>query len=211
MRRLLVFFLILLAIVVAGDFVLRGWVEARAEGHLQDELDLPQRPDVSIGGWPFVFMVLDGRFPDVHVETGPVTARGVTLQDVHLDLRDVEVATGQAVGGRPGSVRTGGGRGEAYVGADDLREGFREQGVDAEIRLEDDGLLVAAPELPREVEADVRLRGSRLIVAAPGAPVRYEVRLPSPVERMEYRSFVIREGRGVLRFDLAPGRLRAPE
>lgn len=211
MRRLFVFFLVLLGLAVGGDFLLRGWAERRAAGHVQERLELDQEPTVSLGGWPFLFSALDGHFPDVGVETGPIAAEGVRLDDVQLRFRDVEISFGDAVGGGTESVRTSGGRGEAFIGAAAITEGFNDQGVPAEVSFEGGKVLVSSPQLPEPVEGQLDLRGRRLILSARGAPERFAVRLPVPVEGLEYRTVVVRDDRAVLRFNLAPGRLRPPQ
>lgn len=211
MRRLLIFFVILLALGVAGDLALRAWAEARAEVQLQEDLDLARRPTVALGGFPFVFAALDGSFPEVRVETGSVASAGVRLEDVHLVFRDVEVSLGQVLAGRAGAIRSGGGRGEAFLSAADLGEGLPRRARDVQVRFEAGAVYVSAPELPEEVEAELNLRGSRLILAARGAPVRHVVELPHPVEGMEYRTVLVRDDRAVLRFALPGGRLRPPQ
>lgn len=211
MRRVFVFFLILLALAVGGDLLLRAWAERRAAGHVQESLELDQEPTVSLGGWPFLFSAIEGRFPDVGIETGPVTAEGVRLDDVQLRFRDVEISFSDAVGGGAESVRTSGGRGEAYIGAAAFTQGLSDQGVPAEVSFEDGAVLVSTPQLPQPAEGQLNLRGGRLILAVRGAPERFAVPLPVPVEGLEYRTVVVREDRAVLRFSLAPGRLRPPE
>ena len=114
MKRLGIIVVVLLALLLAAD---RGgaWVAGRLAGEaLQASQDLPQRPDVTVRGFPFLTQLARQRFGEVEVRSTdiPLGGTGVRLTSVDVDLRQVE-RLGEQV-----SARTA--RAVALIDYDDL-------------------------------------------------------------------------------------------
>ncbi len=62
MRRLLATLVALALILVAADFGLRFLSEYRVSKQIQESLQLPVRPSVSLGGLPYIPRLLSGDF-----------------------------------------------------------------------------------------------------------------------------------------------------
>lgn len=80
--------LAVLAVLIAGDRVANAVAQNTLATQLQSELSTPTKPEVGIGGFPFVTQVLGGSFSSVQV-----TADDATVQDgpravaiAHLDV-----------------------------------------------------------------------------------------------------------------------------
>jgi hypothetical protein len=81
-RRLLIALVVLAALLVLADRVGVLSAERALAGQIQTELDLQQRPDVSIRGVPFLTQAVGGRYEEVRVElpdvdSGPLLNIGV--------------------------------------------------------------------------------------------------------------------------------------
>jgi hypothetical protein len=95
-RRALVVALVVLAVLGVGGYIadtlVRGRVEAQAAEALQSRLGLGQRPDVSLGGFPFSMAFLTRSVPDARASAAlvPLAVAGRKVQ-----LSGVRVQTGQ--------------------------------------------------------------------------------------------------------------------
>ena len=65
--------LAVLAVLIAGDRVANAVAQNTLAGQLQSELSTPTKPEVSIGGFPFVTQVLGGSFSSVRVTADDAT------------------------------------------------------------------------------------------------------------------------------------------
>ena len=97
MRALLTLIVVVALLLVAADRVAWYVAERGVATAIQQSEDLPQRPDVSINGVPFLTQAWRGRYRDVDVAFRDVPAAdGVTVESldahltgVHVPLRDV--------------------------------------------------------------------------------------------------------------------------
>jgi len=86
-------------------------------GRIQTSQHLSSRPDVSIGGFPFLTQVLQGRYHSVSItSTPPVTVNGVAVTDVRVHLQSVKVSTSDALHGTVRNVPVSSGTGTAVLG-----------------------------------------------------------------------------------------------
>ena len=82
MRRALVTLLVILAIVGVGGYLADSWVrdrtQAQAAAAIQDALDLPKKPAVTLGGFPFSLAFLTHSVPSARAsaERVPITISG---------------------------------------------------------------------------------------------------------------------------------------
>ncbi len=211
MKALLVSIGVLVALAVAGDSFVKNMAENRAETQIQQTLGLEEAPEVDLGGFPFVLNALAGTFGDVEVTADELTVEGVRLDRVDVLMRDVEISLGKLLGGSSESVRTGGGEGEATMSEADLRKALRKQGVDAGIRLNEDGsVTIDDPRLPVSVSGEMALEGRRIVISASEAPAEYSVTLPKLIDGLVYEELTV--GSSILKvsFSLTGGVFKAP-
>jgi hypothetical protein len=96
-RALLTLIVVVALLLVAADRVAWYVAERGVATAIQQSEDLPQRPDVSINGVPFLTQAFRGKYRDVEVGFRDVPAQeGVTvdsldahLTGVHVPLRDI--------------------------------------------------------------------------------------------------------------------------
>jgi hypothetical protein len=86
-RKLLTFIVVLGLLLVLADRV-AWWVAERGVATaIQESENLPQRPGVSIGGFPFLTQAIEGVYREVDVTFQDVpAAEGVTVDELHADL-----------------------------------------------------------------------------------------------------------------------------
>ena len=99
MRKLLITLVVLAVLLVAADFGGRAYAEYRAAAAIQSEAGLPQSPDVSIEGFPFLLHAVQGSYPQVVVSTGDVGAARLPGTQVRLTLTTVTLPLSDAVAG----------------------------------------------------------------------------------------------------------------
>jgi hypothetical protein len=95
-RRLLVVLLVVVGLLVALDRVAVLAAERVVATRIQTDQSLPERPDVSIGGFPFLTQAIAGRYGsvtltvhDLHRTVVPVHTLTVHLTGVHVPLSSV--------------------------------------------------------------------------------------------------------------------------
>jgi hypothetical protein len=96
-RRLVVGFLVVLVLlVVAADRV--GAVVAAhvLASKIQTDEHLATRPDVTVGGFPFLTQVVKGRYSDVRVTSHDLDLKGVTVTTLAVQLHGAHISLGSA-------------------------------------------------------------------------------------------------------------------
>jgi hypothetical protein len=105
--RLVVSLLVLVGLLIAADRVAVVVAERAAADTLQRSQDLPQRPDVSINGFPFLTQLASRTFGEVEIGVDDLVAgRGdatITVTKLRLRLHDVHLSDGF----RSATARTG--------------------------------------------------------------------------------------------------------
>lgn len=99
MRKFLITLVVLAVLLVAADFGARAYAEYRAASAIQTEAGLPQSPDVSIDGFPFLLHAVQGSYPQVVVSTGDVGAGLLPGTQVRLTLTTVTLPLTDAMAG----------------------------------------------------------------------------------------------------------------
>ena len=185
MRRLLALVVVCLVLLFA-DNVARGYAGNRIEDQIAAALELGDEPDVSIGGFPFLWGLLRGRLEEVTVSSDSVGSDEVVLSDVRMTLTNVRFSTSQAISGNLRQLEVGSSRGEAVISAPALRRALS--------RLPT-GLLTHIPEGHLDVE------GSRLNLGVT------TLQLPVISQEMQYESAEVVNGEVRLVFSLNSARL----
>lgn len=87
-RRVIIAVLVLVVFVLAVDRVGNYIAEQTTASTLQDSQNLTHKPDVSIGGFPFLTQLATGKFDQVSVDAAdvPIGGQGVTLTFTRLQV-----------------------------------------------------------------------------------------------------------------------------
>lgn len=90
-RRAILGGAVLLAVALppGADLAARHVTERVVEGGIQRELAAAQRPDVSVGGTPFLTQLIGGRLSRITLDARGTTACKVKMDRLHVELRGV--------------------------------------------------------------------------------------------------------------------------
>src|SRR2546429_3812343 len=117
--RIAIVLAILAALYVAADFGLKAVAQSKVASALQTKLDLSKKPEVSLGGFPFLIRALDGHLDAVTLDGTNLSAGTQPLGEVRLTLRDVRFSATALITGKSSSVRFAGSHGTAELTGDD--------------------------------------------------------------------------------------------
>jgi LmeA-like phospholipid-binding len=204
-KRLLILVAFVVALFAIADFIMRQVAEDKLASRVGDALDLDEKPELKLGGWPFVLRALDGNFPEVEVTADTLSSRGVVLEDVEVSLRDVRFDLGQIISGADRSVRTGGGSGTAALTAEALDEAARRAGVDVTFDFAGGEIVVTSGSFGQAAGTPT-VSGRTLTIEAEGFPEPFNINLPS-IGDATYESAEVDGDRLVVEVTLPPGRL----
>lgn len=222
-RRILVTLIVLGAGGVGADIGARAIVETRLASSIQGSLGLPERPEIELGGFPFLLQVARGRLEGLSLELRDVDAEGLLLDRVTLSLEELVFDRVALLGGS-GSVSARGGRAEAIVTQDALSTYLQDHGTPVLVRLSGPGIRVstristgsqtttATAEGPVRVEAGslvfspdrVDVEGS---VGVPAAALAFDVVLPELVPGIRYHTVLVHDGMAAIQASLEGARL----
>jgi hypothetical protein len=102
-RRLLIVVIVLVGLFVAADRIALHFAESEAASKIQSARNLPQKPTVGIGGFPFLTQLVSSKFDEVTVTSPELTVNDgkggpdVRLQNFRIDGKGVRV-TGNYTG-----------------------------------------------------------------------------------------------------------------
>ena len=176
MRRILVTLVILAGLYVAADLGGRAAAQAQVAASLQTSLELSKKPDVSLGGFPFLPAAIGGHLDTVVLVGANLSAGGQPLRNVRLTLRDVRFSATDLVFGRDTSVRFRSSDGVAEMTGADVTAALEEANIDAEVRLEGGLAHVSVAGLP-EVRVDVVVDDNVLTLRPAGVPLPLRLRV----------------------------------
>jgi len=113
---LLVTVVVVLVLLAVADRIAERIADHKLAGKIQSAQQLTSRPDVSIGGFPFLTQVLHGHYHSVSItSTPPVTVNGVAVTDVRVHLQNVQVSTSDALHGTVRNVPVSAGTSTAVL------------------------------------------------------------------------------------------------
>jgi hypothetical protein len=116
MRKLLIGVLALAALLVAADRISVAVAENQISDRLTSAYGLPERPGVSITGFPFLTQVAAGDYGQIDVSASQVPAGGATLRDLNVRLTGVHATVSQVLGNGSSMVTADHAAGSAMVG-----------------------------------------------------------------------------------------------
>jgi hypothetical protein len=130
-RRFLIAVLVLfLVAVVAVDRVGAHVAAHVLAGQLQSDEHLPNRPDVSIGGIPFLTQVFGGKYDDVSATAHDFrTPTGVSVTTLKAHLHGVHIPLSKVLRGSVKTVKVDRVDGTAYISFADLARYLASPGV----------------------------------------------------------------------------------
>ncbi|MFC1409501.1 DUF2993 domain-containing protein [Streptacidiphilus sp. N1-12] len=126
-RRLLIVLLVLFGLFVAADRVALHFAESEAATKIQSARNLPQKPSVSIGGFPFLTQLASSKFDEVKVTSPELTVNDgkggpdVRLQNFAIDGKGVRVT------GNYSGIIADSGTGSALISYPDLSKALPNQ------------------------------------------------------------------------------------
>ncbi|GAA3245302.1 LmeA family phospholipid-binding protein [Nonomuraea helvata] len=89
MRKLIVFLIVLVVLLVAVDRVAVAGVERDLANRIAAASDLSGKPTVTIEGIPFLTQAISGRYPEVRFDLGTFTYGGVPVKNLRGAAYDV--------------------------------------------------------------------------------------------------------------------------
>jgi hypothetical protein len=116
MRKLLIGVAVLAVLLVAADRISVAVAENQISDRLTSAYGLPDKPGVSITGFPFLTQVAAGDYRQIDVSASQVPADGATLHDLKVRLSGVHATVGQVLGSGSSMVTADRAAGSAMVG-----------------------------------------------------------------------------------------------
>lgn len=140
MRRLIILVVVLSGLAVGADRLAVVAAQRVVAERVQADAHLAARPDVTIGGFPFLTQAFGGRYDEVTVVAHDVKAGDVVISEVRTRLRGVHVSLGDVLSQSVSSVPVDRADARLRVGYDALRVdvaqqlgGAAQQAVDAQL------------------------------------------------------------------------------
>ena len=116
MRKLLIGVAVLAVLLVAADRISVAVAENQISDRLTSAYGLPDKPGVSITGFPFLTQVAAGDYRQIDVFASQVPAGGATLHNLDVRLSGVHATVGQVLGNGSSMVTADRAAGSAMVG-----------------------------------------------------------------------------------------------
>ncbi|MFC1420139.1 LmeA family phospholipid-binding protein [Streptacidiphilus cavernicola] len=119
-RRLFIVLLVLFGLFVAADRLALHFAESEAASKIQSARNLPQKPSVSIGGFPFLTQLAGSKFDEVKVTSPELTVNDgkggpdIRLQNFAIDGKGVRIT------GNYSGIVADSGTGSALISYTDL-------------------------------------------------------------------------------------------
>ena len=116
MRKLLIGLAVLVVLLVVADRISVAVAENQISNRLTSAYGLPDKPGVTITGFPFLTQVAAGDYPQIDVSASQVPADGATLHDLNVRLTGVHATVSQVLGTGASMVTADRAAGSALVG-----------------------------------------------------------------------------------------------
>lgn len=204
LKKFLIFVVIVVGLLVVGDFMLRDRAESAAANLIDQQISQKVDPEVDLGGFPFLRSLLTGTFDRITITIPEFNEGSLLIEDVVLTLRDVRLEPLEVLAGR-GDLRATSLRGSGVVSENTLNEivGSQVPGLTVAIErgrvaLSRDGATVAATAVISD--DSLLLQAGQLGVG----PI--EVALPALLQDVRFSS--VRATPGELILQVAGGPLR---
>jgi hypothetical protein len=123
-----------LVVLAVLDRVAARVVAGQIAAQAQRAEDLPSRPSVSLGGFPFLTQVASGRYRDVEIDVRGYTQDGARVDRVHARLLGVRLPLSDALGGRVDRIPVDRVTAEVELTFDDINAYLAAQGSDTRVQ-----------------------------------------------------------------------------
>jgi hypothetical protein len=167
---LLVLLVLFLALVVVADRIGVGVAEdriaAQAETAIKNEGGTVEgRPDVKIGGFPFLTQVLAGNYDEITIKANKPQTNGIKLENMTLVANDVEAATSDLINGR-GPVTAHKLRGTGFITWDTVKSLVQLSGLPVPVDLSKLTITVVDDRI--DLKLPLEISGFKLVLTAKG-------------------------------------------
>jgi hypothetical protein len=203
---------IVLGVLIAADAVVRAIAEHAVAAELASSLGMSHRPEVSLGGFPFLIHALSGDLPSASFDAGQLEVEGLSFDRVRVSLTGVRVPTGQLLSSQGGTITARDGTGSATMSGSAVSSALHQHGAPVTVTLSGQEARLSDDGLPGEVRAKLSIGNGELVVK-PGneaIPVSFSLDLPELLPGMRYTSVQVEGSRLVLSFDLTDARFDIP-
>jgi LmeA-like phospholipid-binding len=209
-KALLVVLLLLAGLYVAADFGAKALADAGVSKELQSSLQLSRRPDVSLGGFPFIPKLVSGRFDQVEASARGFRSNRVRFALVALSLHDVTFSALRVLRGADTTIGIGSGSGTAEMTASQVEQALQAAGLALTVRLADGRVTVRVPQLQAETTVALSIRKGKLLLRSSALPGAIRIPLPEVVPSIRYTAVSVRGARVVLSFRVSKTSLKIP-
>lgn len=173
MRRFLVVLLIVVGLLVALDRVAVLAAERVVATRIQTDQSLPERPDVSIGGFPFLTQAIAGRYGSVTLTLHDLHRTVVPARTLTVHLTGVHVPLSSVIRGHVASVPVDRASASVLLAYSDVNAFFGGRHVsvsdggngDVQVKA---SATVAGVTVGGSLRAQVEVKGSDLVIAVNG-------------------------------------------
>lgn len=206
LKKFLIFVVIVVGLLVVGDFMLRDRAESAAADLIDQQISQKVDPEVDLGGFPFLRSVLTGTFDRITITIPEFNEGPLVIEDVVLTLRDVRLEPLEVLAGR-GDLRATSLRGSGVVSESTLNEIVRLQVPGLTVALERDRVTLSRD--GATVAATAVISDDSLLLQAGQLGVGpIEVALPALLQDVRFSSVRAIPGELVLQVDGGPLRIR---
>jgi hypothetical protein len=115
MRKLLIALIVVAALFVAVDRIAVAVAQNQISDRIAAAYGLPDKPHVTIAGFPFLTQVAQGDYGRVDVSVGKVSADGAMLRQLRAHFNDVHASLSQLMGKGSSTITAGRAAGSATV------------------------------------------------------------------------------------------------
>jgi len=115
MRKLLIALAVLIVLFIAVDRIGAAVAENQISDRLVSAYGLPEKPGVTVTGFPFLTQVASGDYQQIDVSASQAQADGATLHDLNVHLTGVHASVSQLLGSGSSMVTADRAAGTALV------------------------------------------------------------------------------------------------
>lgn len=97
MRKLIIFLVVLVLILVGADFGAKYAAQSAISKQLASSYDLDPAPTVTIHGFPFLTQAIGGTYDQIDVDMAEVTRENIRVENVRAHLYDVNAPISEVI------------------------------------------------------------------------------------------------------------------
>ena len=202
MKKLLIVLAVLAAVALVADFVARAYSESQAANVMKTGLHLSEKPEVSLGGFPFLVHLAMEQFDSVVIEDSSFEVAGLPIRKVHIELDQVRFSLSSLVTGGHGEIEAKDGHGTAELTEEAVTAAFRARGVPLDLRFVDGHVEVTSDLVGGTITAVLSLDGRKLVLSSPSDAQTYSITLPRLIPGIRYTKAEVKENIVVISFDI---------